>query len=129
MATLTPTLTLTSTDATTDQLSFSVTDSLSVTSPTVGLSRVTVTTAGASTIIVPNLDATRYFYLKHTGVDSSGSTVTTDIKVEEGDENWFSRLAPGEFLWVPLNADGGHLIQLETTGGTIVAEYAYWTKA
>jgi len=129
MATLTPTLTLTSTDATTDQLSFSVTDSLSVTSPTVGLSKVTVTTAGASTIIVPNLDATRYFYLKHTGVDSSGSTVTTDIKVEEGDENWFSRLAPGEFLWVPLNADGGHLIQLETTGGTIVAEYAYWTKA
>jgi len=129
MATLTPTLTLTSTDATTDQLSFSVTDSLSVTSPTVGLSKVTVTTAGASTIIVPNLDATRYFYLKHTGVDSSGSSVTTDIKVEEGDENWFSRLAPGEFLWVPLNADSGHLIQLETTGGTIVAEYAYWTKA
>ena len=129
MATLTPTLTLTSTDATTDQLAFSVTDSLSVTSPTVGLSKVTVTTAGASTIIVPNLDATRYFYLKHTGVDSSGSTVTTDIKVEEADENWFSRLAPGEFLWVPLNADGGHLIQLETTGGTIVAEYAYWTKA
>ena len=128
MATLTPTLTLTSTDATTDQLSFSVTDSLSVTSPFVGLSKVVVTTAGASTIIVPNLDATRYFYLKHTGVDSSGSTVTTDIKVEEADENWFSRLAPGEFLWVPLNADGGHLIQLETTGGTIVAEYAYWTK-
>ena len=129
MATLTPTLTLASTDATTDQLAFSVTDSLSVTSPTVGLSKVTVTTAGASTIIVPNLDATRYFYLKHTGVDSSGVAVTTDIKVEEGDENWFSRLAPGEFLWVPLNADGGHLIQLETTGGTIVAEYAYWTKA
>ena len=129
MATLTPTLTLTSTDATTDQLAFSVTDSLSVTSPTVGLSKVTVTTTGANTIIVPNVDATRYFYLKHTGVDSSGSTVTTDIKVEEGDENWFSRLAPGEFLWVPLNADGGHLIQLETTGGTIVAEYAYWTKA
>jgi hypothetical protein len=129
MATLTPTLTLTSTDATTDQLAFSVTDSLSVKAPFVGLSKVTVTTAGASTIIVPNLDATRYFYLKHTGVDSSGSTVTTDIKVEEADENWFSRLAPGEFLWVPLNADGGHLIQLETTGGTIVAEYAYWTKA
>ena len=129
MATLTPTLTLTSTDATTDQLAFSVTDSLSVTSPTVGLSKVTVTTAGASTIIVPNLDATRYFYLKHTGVDSNGAAVTTDIKVEEGDDNWFSRLAPGEFLWVPLNADGGHLIQLETTGGTIVAEYAYWTKA
>ena len=128
MATLTPTLTLASDDATTDQLSFSVTDSLSVTSPTVGLSKVTVTTAGASTIIVPNLDATRYFYLKHTGVDSSGSAVTTDIKVEEGDDNWFARLAPGEWMFVPLNAEPNQLIQLETTGGTIVAEYAYWTK-
>ena len=129
MATLIPTLTLTSSDATSDQLNFSVIDSLSVTSPSVGISKVTVTTTGANTVIVPNVDARRYFYLKHTGVDSSGSTVTTDIKVEETDENWFSRLAPGEFLWVPLNADGAHQIQLETTGGTIQAEYAYWTKA
>jgi putative NIF3 family GTP cyclohydrolase 1 type 2 len=129
MATLTPTLTLTSTDATTDQLAFSVTDSLSVTHPHQGLSKVSVTTTGADTVIIPNLDARRYFFLRHTGVDTSGSTVTTDLKVEETDENWFSRLAPGEFLWVPLGADGAHKIQLETTGGTIVAEYAYWTKA
>ena len=131
MATLTATLTLTSAagDITDDALALSVEDSLSVTSPQIGLSKITATTTGANTIIVPNLDATRYFYLKHTGVDSSGSVVTTDIKVEEGDENWFSRLAPGEFLWVPLNRDGVQIIQLETTGGTIVAEYAYWTKA
>ena len=43
MATLTPTLTLTSTDATTDQLSFSVTDSISVTDPFRGMSHETVT--------------------------------------------------------------------------------------
>ena len=61
MATLTPKLTLTSTDATSDTLSFSVDDTLTVTNPSVGLSKVVVTTAGASTIIVPNLDATRYF--------------------------------------------------------------------
>ena len=128
MATLTSTLTLVSTDATTDELNFSVADTLTVTSPGIGISKVTVTTTGANTIIVPNVDARRYFYLKHTGVDSSGSAVTTDIKVEETDENWFSRLAPGEFLWVPLNRDGVQIIQLETTGGTIQAEYAYWTK-
>ena len=128
MATLTPTLTLTSTDATSDSFSIGETDTLTVTDPLIGLSRVTVTTAGADTVIVPSLDARRYFYLRHTGVDTSGAAVTTDIKVEEGDENWFSRLAPGEFLWVPLNRDGAQIIQLETTGGTIVAEYAYWTK-
>ena len=46
MATLTPTLTLASTDATSDSLSFSVTDSLSVAaSGNAGLSRVTITTS------------------------------------------------------------------------------------
>ena len=44
MATLTPTLTLTSTDATSDQLAFSVTDSLSVTAPHIGLAKISVTT-------------------------------------------------------------------------------------
>ena len=129
MATLTAKLTLTSSTATSDALNISVSDVLTITHPHVGLSKVSVTTAGASTIIVPSLDARRYFYLKHTGVDTSGSAVTTDIKVEEGDENWFSRLAPGEFMWVPLNRDGAQIIQLETTGGTIVAEYAYWTRS
>ena len=129
MATLTPTLTLTSTDATSDALSFSVTDSLTVTSPLQSLSLVTVTTTGANTVIVPSADARRFLFLRHTGVDSGGSTVTTDIKVEEGDENWFARVGPGEWMFVPLNADGAQVIQLETTGGTIVAEYAYWTRS
>ena len=130
MATLTAALTLTSAagDITDDAISLSVSDSLSVTSPLVGMSQVTVTTTGANTIIVPSADARRYLYLKHTGKDGSLSAVTTDLKVEEGDENWFSRLAPGEFLFVPINCDGAQLIQLETTGGTIIAEYAYWTK-
>ena len=45
MATLTPSLTLTSTDASSDVLSFTVTDTLTVTTPSVGLSRTTITTA------------------------------------------------------------------------------------
>ena len=128
MGTITPTLSLTDSTTFSDEVSFSVTDSLTTTSPAQSLSLVTVTTTGADTVIVPNIDARRFFFLRHTGVDSSGSTVTTDIKVEEGDENWFARLGPGEWMWVPLNADGAHKIQLETTGGTIIAEYAYWTR-
>ena len=45
MATLTPTLTLTSSDATSETLNLSVTDSLTVTDPSVGISRITITTA------------------------------------------------------------------------------------
>ena len=129
MATLTPTLSLVDTTSYSDELNFSVTDSLTVTSPSQSLALVTVTTTGADTVIVPNLDARRFLFLRHTSVDSGGSTVTTNLKVEEGDGNWFSLLGPGEWLFVPLNANGAHKIQLEATGGTIVAEYAYWTRA
>ena len=125
---LIPTLTISDSTTFSDEINFSVTDSLGVTSPSQGLTTVTATTVGANNIIIPSLDARRFLFLRHTGVDSGGSTVTTDLKVEEGDENWFARVGPGEWMFVPLNADGAQLIQLETTGGTIVAEYAYWTK-
>ena len=45
MATLVPTLTLTSSDTTSDELSFSVTDSLSVTGDTISVSRIALSTS------------------------------------------------------------------------------------
>ena len=45
MATLTPTLTLASTDVTSDELSFSVTDTLNITGDVVSLSRVALSTS------------------------------------------------------------------------------------
>ena len=129
MATLTPTLTLTSTDATTDQISFSVTDSLSVTAPHVGLSKTSVTTVGANNIIQPATDGqTYYVYVKHTGVDASGSAVTTTLNIELTGDVVVGKLAAGEFMWMPV---GGHSlgVQLQASSGTIVAEYAYFTKA
>ena len=126
---LIPTLSIKDSTTFSDEINYSVTDSLVVTSPSQSLSTVTATTTGADTVIVPNIDARRFLFLRHTSVDSGGSTVTTNLKVEEGDGNWFSLLGPGEWLFVPLNANGAHKIQLEATGGTIVAEYAYWTRA
>jgi len=129
MATLTPTLTLTSTDATTDQLSFSVTDSLSVTAPHIGLAKASVSTTGANNIIQPATDGqTYYVYVKHTGVDASGSTVTTTMNIELTGDVVIGKLAAGEFMWMPV---GGHSlgVQLQASSGTIVAEYAYFTKA
>ena len=129
MATLTPTLTLTSNDATTDQLSFSVTDSLSVTAPHIGLAKLAVSTTGANNIIQPATDGqTYYVYVKHTGVDASGSTVTTTLNIELTGDVIIGKLAAGEFMWMPV---GGHSlgVQLQASSGTIVAEYAYFTKA
>jgi len=129
MATLTPTLTLTSTDATTDQLSFSVTDSLSVTAPHIGLAKIAATTVGANNIIQPATDGqTYYVYVHHTGVDASGSAVTTTLNIELTGDVVIGKLAAGEFMWMPV---GGHSlgVQLQSSSGTIVAEYAYFTKA
>ena len=129
MATLTPTLTLTSTDATTDQLSFSVTDQLSVTAPHIGLAKIAVTTVGANNIIQPATDGqTYYVYVRHTGVDASGSDVTTTCNIELTGDVIIGKLAAGEFMFMPV---GGHSlgVQLQASSGTIVAEYAYFTKA
>ena len=129
MATLTPTLTLTSTDATTDQLSFSVTDQLSVTAPHIGLAKIAVTTVGANNIIQPATDGqTYYVYVHHTGVDASGSSVTTTLNIELTGDVVIGKLAAGEFMFMPV---GGHSlgVQLQASSGTIVAEYAYFTKA
>ena len=129
MATLTPTLSLTSTDITSDLLSFSVTDSLSVTAPHIGLAKTSVSTTGANNIIQPATDGqTYYVYVKHTGVDASGTAVTTTLNIELTGDVIIGKLAAGEFMWMPV---GGHSlgVQLQASSGTIVAEYAYFTKA
>jgi len=128
MATLTPTLKLESTDATTDSLSLSVTDTLTVIAPHVGPSKKSVTTTGANNIIQPATDGqTYYVYVKHTGVDASGSAVTSTLNVELTGDTVIGKLAAGEFMWMPV---GGHSlgVQLQSSASTIVAEYMYFTK-
>ena len=132
MATLTPTLTLTSTDATTDQLSFSVTDSLSVTSPLQSMSKVVATATGGDNIVVPLTGGTiTYFYCRHTGT-TDGSTPTTQlVDVEETGDAAFARLGPGEFLFLPFCHHAGNVgIQFQVAhASNVQMEYAFFTKA
>jgi len=130
MATLTPTLTLTSTDATSDALSFSVSDSLTVIAPTVGVSKINATNAGAASIIVPAGTAVAYLYVKHTGT-TNGSTATAQlVDLENTDNEAFSRLAAGEFLFMPFNHAGVNVgVQLQVANDSVVQmEYAFFTK-
>ena len=119
MATLTPTLTLTSSDATSDSLSLSVTDSLTVTDPSIGISRKTITTADNQELVDEATSGVFYFYAKN--IDSSNFVVLqTTASVQ------YARLSPGEFCFFPVN-DG---IGLEARADTAscVLEYAYWKK-
>jgi len=128
MATLNATLSLTSSDATSDRLSVTVTDALTTTNPAINIARASVTTTGANNIIQPNTDGqTYYVYIKHTGLDAAGSAVTTTLAVEKTGDVVFAKLAPGEFTFFPCGG-ASHGIQLEASAATIVAEYGYWTK-
>tara|TARA_Y100000004_G_scaffold185736_1_gene236348 strand:+ start:444 stop:833 length:390 start_codon:yes stop_codon:yes gene_type:complete len=128
MATLNVTLTLASTDLTSDALSMTVTDSLTTGQYATGISRTTVTNVGANNIIQPRTDGqTYYLYVKHTGTSDGTTAVTTTLNVELTGDVTVGKLAAGEFCFIPL---GGHSLgaQLQASSGTIVAEYAYFVK-
>jgi hypothetical protein len=130
MATLTPTLTLTSTDATSDELSFSVTDSLTVTAPSRSLSLETVTATGGNHIIVPAGTAVAYLFVRHSGT-TDGSTGTAQmVDLENTDNEAFARLGAGEWLFMPFNHAGSSVgVQLQVAHASeVLCEYAFWTK-
>ena len=127
MATLNVNLKLTSTDISNNEaLSLDVSDALSVTDPFIGLAQVAAGSAGGDSIILAASSNVKYIYIKHTGVDASGSAVTSTLKVESADGAHIQELHQDEFMFAPIKAS--QLIQLESSSGTIVAEYAFFTK-
>ena len=115
MATLTPTLTLTSTDATSDVLSFSVTDSLTIAQKVVNLSRVTTSTSDL-TLFASSSYSRSYVYLKNT----DGSIA---MDVDFGSTASFN-IRPGEFAFFPWH--GSQNIVVAADSGTPTLEYALW---
>ena len=113
MATLTPTLTLTSKDATTDQLSFSVTDSLTISNDIVGLSKIKLTTSDLE--IGPTTYGKSYVFLKNTD-----DTIAINIEITDG--NSTIQLAAGEFAFFPWTGASG--IVAFSASGTPYLEYA-----
>ena len=131
MPTLIPTLSLSSDDATSDTLDFTVIDSLSIKAPNSNISTVIATATANETIIVPASTAIAYLYVKHTGT-TDGSTATSQlVDVEETGDAAFARLGPGEFLFMPFCHHAGNVgVQLHVQHASVVQmEYAYWTKA
>ena len=114
MATLIPTLTLASTDATSDELSFSVTDSLNITGDVVSLNRVALSTSDLT--LLTTSYGKSYVYFKNT----DSSIVMT---IQFGGDSTFT-LGAGEFAFFPWN--GGANIVALSASGTPLLEYALW---
>tara|TARA_R110002096_G_scaffold249573_1_gene441938 strand:+ start:37 stop:390 length:354 start_codon:yes stop_codon:yes gene_type:complete len=113
MATLIPILTLTSADATSDALSFTVTDSLNVTQDIIGPSKVKLTTSDLE--IGPTSYGKSYVYLRNTD-----DTIAINVEITDG--NSFAQLAAGEFAWFPWTGTAG--IVVHSASGTPYLEYA-----
>ena len=113
MATLIPTLTLSSTDATSDTLSFTVTDQLSITKKVITPSRVTTST-GDLTVFASSSYSRSYVYLKNTDDTivmnfDFGSTLSI-------------ALAAGEFAFFPWESSQN--LVATSASGTPYLEYA-----
>lgn len=134
MATLTPTLTLTSTDAFAHQnISISVTDSLTITAPYSDVSRFDTgdtndVGAGAGIMHPASGSADVYFYVRHLGLlASDGTTASTNLVTlsDAGGSN-FLRLGAGEFAFFPVLAGEG--LKAVSATADVLLEYAYFTK-
>ena len=148
MATLTPTLTLSCTDLTSDATNFTVTDTLTVTAPAGSIQKISTAAnplnAGAGILLTEAAStATTFVYLRHTGkLASDGTTdshATNDfirLSNADGDAD-FIKLQPGEFCFFPLNEYDGATSSAGTPGGlkvedasaAVMIEFAYWTRS
>ena len=134
MATLTPTLTLTSTDAFSHQnISISVRYCLSITAPYSDVSRFdtgdTNDVGGGAGIMHPASGGSDvYFYVRHTGLlASDGVTATTNlVTLQDVANNTMLRLGAGEFAFFPLLANEG--LKAVSATADVILEYAYFTK-
>ena len=131
MPTLTPKLTLTSSDHVTGEtLGLSVDDSLTVGPPSIGISRVILEAgSGSVTEIKPAGSAgNHYLYVKHTALQGDGSTTATNAIVLKLASTSLSVIQPGEFCFFNV-INSGVINAISSSSETIILEYAYWTKA
>lgn len=120
MATITAKLTLDSTTVSTSEtLGVSVTDTLTTTSPSVGVSQAIITTADNQELVDEASSGVKYFYAKNTDTTNFVILQTT-ASVQ------YARLSPGEFCFFPIN-DGAGLEARADTANCIL-EYAFFTK-
>lgn len=121
MATLSPTLTLVSSDASTDALSFTISDSLTTEEPSVNIARASILHTGATNILT-SADNTSITYVYLKNLDTSNIiTLKTDGAVA------FLDLGPGEFAFIPVKGAVG--LEAQANTATCKLEYGYWTKA
>lgn len=67
-----------------------------------------------------------YVYLKHTALRGDGSTTSTDnVNVYDDDDKAIAILAPGEFLFLPLQDNDDIAVRSASGSNTVQVEYFF----
>ena len=129
MATINAKLTITSSDATTDTLSLTVSKGLTVGPPAIGISKVAINVAGGTdTALVPSSAGNKYVYVKHTTFQADGTTASNNEIVVDIGATDVIRINSGEWAFFPAKASTA-ITAVSNHTSTILVEYAYWTAA
>tara|TARA_R100000406_G_scaffold81599_1_gene63422 strand:- start:3616 stop:3984 length:369 start_codon:yes stop_codon:yes gene_type:complete len=122
MATLSQQLVLTSTTTSTDALSISTTDSLSVTEPSINVARKSIATGGSTAVLAAVAGKITYLYIKVI----SGVTATDTVEIDLGGAG-IMRMGIGECCFLPLK--DGKAVAAQAFGNACVIEYGQWAKS
>ena len=128
---LVPTLTIADTTTFSDEINFSVTDSLTVTAPSSSLSTIVVDTTGANNIIVAaNDNKQTWLFVRHTGTSDGSSSTSAHCDIEITGDVAVGTLKPGEWFFFPFCGNGASKgVQLQAVGSAVQCEYAYWSDS
>ena len=128
---LIPTLTIKDTTTFSDEINFSVTDSLTVTAPSSSLSTIVVDTTGANNIIVAaNDNKQTWLFVRHTGTSDGSSSTSAHCDIEITGDVAVGTLKPNEWFFFPFCGNGASKgVQLQAVGSAVQCEYAYWSDS
>ena len=126
---LIPTLTIKDATTFSDEISFSVTDELTVNAPSSSLTTIIADTTGANNIIVAaNADKQTWLFVRHTGTSDGSSTTSAHCDIELTGDVAVGTLKSGEWFFFPFCGNGGSTgVQLQAVGSAVQLEYAYWS--
>ena len=128
---LVPTLSIKDTTTFSDEINFSVTDSLTVTAPSSSLSTIVVDTTGANNIIVAaNDNKQTWLFVRHTGTSDGSSSTSAHCDIEITGDVAVGTLKPNEWFFFPFCGNGASKgVQLQAVGSAVQCEYAYWSDS
>lgn len=129
---LIPTLSIKDSTTFSDEINFSVTDSLTTIAPAQSLSKIVATTTGGDNIIVAaNDNKQTWVFIRHTGKAADGTTDTANhCDIEITGDVAAGTLKPLEFCFFPFCGNGASKgVQLQAVTASVTMEYAYWSDS